>query len=102
MIGGRYTTSAIRTTRLEALSRIHLVAGLAGVLSADFWTGPSVTPGGVANRRKAVLGGGLEYRFSRDAILWARLETERTELDQIRSWSRISAGAEFVPPLLSF
>lgn len=102
MVGGRYTTSAIQTTRLEALSRIHLLGGLAGVLSADFWTGPSVTPGGFATRRKAVLGSGLEYRFSRDALLWARVETERSEFGQVHDWSRISAGAEFVPPLLNF
>jgi hypothetical protein len=102
MIGGRYTTSSIITSRLEALSRIHLVAGLAGVLSADFWTGPSVTPGGFSTRRKVVLGTGLEYRFSRDAILWARIESERSEFGQTSDWSRISAGAEFLPPLMSF
>jgi len=102
MIGGRLTASAIQTARLESLSRVHVVAGLAALLSADFWTGPSVTPGGFASRRKVVLGGGLEYRFTRDAIVWAKVETERTLLGQTRDWSRISAGAEFVPPLLSF
>ncbi|GEM_PF-548433 len=99
--GGRYTASSFVTSRLEARSRVHVIAGLAALLEADLRLGPSVVTGAPSSSRSAVLGAGLEYRFDRNLLVWARVENARAELSEIQSWGRLSMGAEFVPAILS-
>ncbi len=97
MLGGMYTSSAFSTSRLEASSRVKLYRDLYALLSGDFRSGPTTYPGAPASRRRMVLGTGLEYRLGTTAVIWARVEQERTELAQVENWTRLEAGLEIAP-----
>ncbi|NLP05474.1 hypothetical protein GX411_05965 [Candidatus Fermentibacteria bacterium] len=96
-LAGMYTSSAFTTSRFEASSRVKLYRGLYALFSGDFRSGPTVFPGAPATRRRVILGTGLEYRLGTTAVIWTRVENERTELAQIEDWARLEAGLEITP-----
>jgi hypothetical protein len=94
---GQYAVTAITSYRFEAASRIRLYRGLCATLSGDYRSGPTILAGAGPDRTRIILGSGLEYRFGTTAVLWARVENERTRLAGVENWGRIEAGLEITP-----
>jgi hypothetical protein len=94
---GQYAVTAITSYRFEAASRIRLYSGLCATLSGDYRSGPTILAGAGPDRTRIILGSGLEYRFGTTAVLWAKVENERTRLAEVQDWGRIEAGLEITP-----
>ncbi|MDM7991693.1 MAG: hypothetical protein QUS11_00085 [Candidatus Fermentibacter sp.] len=101
VLGGQVTSSSFTTARFEASGRLHLVEGLSTLLSATARRIPTTVAGAGPERDWVTLGAGLEYRFSTLAVVWAKVQQERTILVDTEDWTRLDAGIQFWPPSIS-
>ena len=101
VLGGQVTSSSIATARFEASGRLHIVEGLSGLLSATARRIPTTVAGAGPDRDWVTLGAGLEYRISTLAVVWAKVQEERTILDATEDWTRLDAGIQFWPPSIT-
>ncbi len=102
VLGGQVTSSSIATSRFEASARIHVFEGLSTLVSTVLRSGPTTVAGAGSSRGRVTLGAGLEYRFSSLAVVWMKLQQERTELVSVEDWTRLEAGIQFWPPAITF
>lgn len=102
VLGGQVTSSSITTARFEASGRLHLVEGLSTLLSATVRRTPTTIAGAGSERDRVTLGAGLEYRISTLAVVWAKVQEERTILADTEDWTRLDAGIQFWPPSIGF
>lgn len=58
--------------------------------------------GAGTERKRYILGPGLEYQFGTTARIWGVVEQERTNLEKNENWWRLRAGLEFYPGTFYF
>lgn len=95
--GAQYTNTRFNTSRFETKGRFFISHGFCGIFRIDLRDGPTVSSIESNSRPRVVICPGIEYRYGKKLRVWASLENERTDLDGIKSWSRIRAGLEFAP-----
>lgn len=96
------TNTRFVTRRLEVTTRVNVWNGLCGTARVDLRDGPttsSLASGGT--RERVILAPGVEFIMGTLVRAWLTLKNERTELNGIESWSRVDAGIEFSPGVLS-
>ncbi len=102
VLSGKLSRSSIRTERAGIFTRINLYRGLSILFDAEARVTPTSVAGAGPDRKRSVLGPGLEYQFGTTARIWGMIEQERTNLETNQNWWRIRAGLEFYPGTFNF